>query len=153
MILALTFVSMLLLWQASEDVTAPQINIEPNHDALTTVLNVPSANVSGTATLADRDLGHIYQVGGSVTPPRIKYQIQPNYEKEARKAKKEGMVVIKGVVGTDGKLHDAHVIRRLGMGLDEKALEAVKQWVFEPATMDGRKVAVYVEIAINFKLF
>jgi len=96
--------------------------------------------------------GGVFQVGGGVAPPRIKYQTEPEFSEEARKAKHQGTVVVRATVGQDGKIHDPHVVRSLGLGLDEKAIEAVNQWLFEPAIKDGRKVAVYVDIEVNFRL-
>jgi periplasmic protein TonB len=97
--------------------------------------------------------GGVFQVGGGVAPPRIKYQTEPEFSEEARKAKHQGTVVVRATVGQDGKIHNPHVVRSLGLGLDEKAIEAVNQWLFEPAIKDGRKVAVYVDIEVNFRLY
>jgi TonB family protein len=57
------------------------------------------------------------------------------------------------IVGPDGRPHEMRVSRSLGFGLDEKALEAVKQWRFEPAKKDGRPVAVQINIEVNFRLY
>ena len=57
------------------------------------------------------------------------------------------------VVTPDGAAHGLRVVRSLGMGLDEKALEAVRQWRFEPARKDGKPVAVAVDVEVNFRLF
>ena len=57
------------------------------------------------------------------------------------------------VVGPDGRVHDVRVTRTLGMGLDEKALEAVKTWRFEPSRKDGQAVAVQVNVEVNFHLY
>ena len=97
--------------------------------------------------------GGVFQVGGGVAPPRIKYQTEPEFSEEARKAKHQGTVVVRATVGQDGRIHDPHVVRSLGLGLDEKAIEAVNKWLFEPAIKDGRKVAVYVDIEVNFRLY
>jgi len=66
--------------------------------------------------------GGVFQVGGGVAPPRIKYQTEPEFSEEARKAKHQGTVVVRATVGQDGKIHDPHVVRSLGLGLDEKAI-------------------------------
>jgi periplasmic protein TonB len=97
--------------------------------------------------------GGPYRVGGGVSAPRAVYAPDPEYSEEARKAKYQGTVVLWIVVGPDGRVHDMRVSRALGLGLDEKALEAVKQWRFEPARKDGQAVAVQVNIEVNFRLY
>jgi TonB family protein len=57
------------------------------------------------------------------------------------------------VVGPDGRVHDLRIQRSLGMGLDEKAIEAVKTWRFEPSRKDGQAVAVEVNVEVNFRLY
>jgi TonB family protein len=97
--------------------------------------------------------GGPYRVGGGVSAPRAVYAPDPEYSEEARKAKYQGTVVLWIVVGPDGRVHDMRVSRALGLGLDEKALEAVKQWRFEPAHKDGQAVAVQVNVEVNFRLY
>jgi periplasmic protein TonB len=97
--------------------------------------------------------GGAYRVGGGVSAPRTLYAPDPEYSEEARKAKYQGVVVLWVVVGPDGRVHDMRVARPLGLGLDEKALEAVKAWRFEPARKDGQAVAVQVNIEVNFRLY
>jgi periplasmic protein TonB len=97
--------------------------------------------------------GGAYRVGGGVSAPRAIYQPDPEYSEEARKAKWQGTVVLWVVVGPDGRAHDIRVQRSLGMGLDEKAMEAVRTWKFEPAKKDGQPVAVQVNIEVNFRLY
>ena len=97
--------------------------------------------------------GGAYRVGGGVSAPRVTYQPDPEYSEEARKAKYQGTVVLWVVVGPDGRPHDMRVQRTLGMGLDEKAMEAVRQWKFEPAKKDGVPVAVQIQIEVNFRLY
>ena len=97
--------------------------------------------------------GGVYRVGGGVSAPRILYSPDPDYSEEARKAKFQGTVTLWLVVGADGRPRDARVARSLGMGLDEKALAAVRQWKFEPAMKDGRPVAVQINVEVNFRLY
>jgi len=92
-------------------------------------------------------------VGGGVTPPRVLYNPDPEYSEEARKAKYQGTVVLWVVIGPDGRVHDMRVARALGMGLDEKALEAVKTWKFEPGRKDGQAVAVQMNVEVDFRLY
>lgn len=97
--------------------------------------------------------GGVYRVGGGVSAPRAIYDPDPEYSEEARKAKFQGTVLLWVVVGLDGRPRDIHVQRALGMGLDEKAVEAVQQWKFAPSMKDGHPVAVEVNIEVNFRLY
>jgi len=97
--------------------------------------------------------GGAYRVGGGVSAPRAIYQPDPEYSEEARKAKYQGTVVLWCVVDPNGRVTDVRVQRSLGMGLDEKAMEAVKMWKFEPAKKDGQNVAVQINIEVNFRLY
>ncbi len=95
----------------------------------------------------------IFRVGGGVSPPKPTFSPDPEYSEEARKAKYQGTVVLFLIVGPDGRSRDIRVARSLGMGLDEKAIEAVRQWRFEPAKKDGRAVAVGINVEVNFNLY
>jgi len=98
--------------------------------------------------------GGIFRPGvGGVSAPRAIFKPDPEYSPEARQAKYQGTVVVSVIVGADGKAHAVHVERSLGMGLDEKAVEAVRQWRFEPALKDGKPVAVAVSVEVNFHLY
>ncbi len=97
--------------------------------------------------------GGAYRVGGGVSAPRALYAPDPEYSEEARKSKWQGTVVLWVVVGPDGRAHDIRVQRSLGMGLDEKAVEAVRQWKFDPARKDGQPVAVQINVEVNFRLY
>jgi TonB family protein len=97
--------------------------------------------------------GGAYRVGGGVSAPKVLYDPDPEYSEEARKAKYQGTVVLWLVVAPDGKPQDIKVQRSLGMGLDEKAIEAVRQWRFEPAKKDGHAVPVMINVEVNFRLY
>jgi TonB family protein len=88
-----------------------------------------------------------------VSAPRIISDPEPEYSEEARKAKYQGVCVLWLVVGPDGRPRDIRVARSLGLGLDEKAIEAVKNWKFEPALKDGKPVAVQINVEVNFHLY
>jgi len=91
---------------------------------------------------------------GGVTPPRVIYQPDPEFSEEARKAKFQGVVVLKVLIDTDGRVRQPQVARSLGMGLDEKAMESVRLWKFEPArARDGKAVATWASIEVNFRLY
>ena len=95
----------------------------------------------------------IFHVGDGVSAPRPIFTPEPEFSEEARKAKYQGVVVLKTIVGTDGRVHSPSVVRSLGMGLDEKAIEGVKTWKFDPSKRDGRPVAVEMNIEVAFNLY
>lgn len=97
--------------------------------------------------------GGAFRVGNGVSAPRALETPDPEYSEEARKAKYQGAVVLWLIVGPDGKPRDIQVARPLGMGLDQKAIEAVQRWRFEPAMKDGRPVAVQIKVEVNFRLY
>jgi periplasmic protein TonB len=97
--------------------------------------------------------GGIYHVGGGVSAPRPIYDPDPEYSEEARKAKFQGSVMLLAIIGPDGRPHDLRVTRSLGMGLDQKALDAVWKWRFAPAMKDGHPVSVAVSIEVTFRLY
>jgi len=95
----------------------------------------------------------IFHVGDGVSAPRALFTPEPEFSEEARKAKYQGVVVLNIIVGTDGRVHNPRVVRSLGMGLDEKAIEGVKTWKFDPSKKDGRAVAVEMNIEVAFNLY
>jgi len=97
--------------------------------------------------------GGVYHIGGGVSAPHLIYGPEPEFSEEARKAKYQGTVVLQVVVGADGRTHNIRVAQSLGMGLDEKAIEAIRQWKFEPSHKNGVPVAVLVDIEVNFHLY
>jgi TonB family protein len=97
--------------------------------------------------------GGVFKVGNGVTAPRVLYNPDPEYSDEARKAKHQGTVSMLAIIGPDGRPRNLKVERSLGMGLDEKAIEAVRKWRFEPATKDGHPVAVMINVQVDFHLF
>jgi periplasmic protein TonB len=97
--------------------------------------------------------GGVFHVGGGVSAPRPIFSPDPEYSEEARKAKYQGVVVLGLVVGPDGRPRDMKVLRSLGLGLDEKAIEAVKNWRFDPAVKDGKPVSVYISVEVDFRLY
>ena len=96
--------------------------------------------------------GGIFRVGGGVSAPRLIKKIEPEYSEEARKAKYQGTVVLAVQVWEDGRAHNIRIIRSLGLGLDEKALEAVQQWRFAPGMKERKPVKVAATIEVNFRL-
>lgn len=96
--------------------------------------------------------GGVYQIGGDVSAPVPIYKPEPEYSEEARKAKYSGSVLLSIVIDEHGNTRDIHVIRPLGLGLDEKAIEAVSHWRFRPAMKGGHPVAVQAQVDVNFRL-
>jgi protein TonB len=96
--------------------------------------------------------GGAYRIGGGVSPPSVIFKVEPEYSEEARKAKFQGTVVLFVVVDEKGNPRELKVIRPLGLGLDQKAIEAVEKWRFSPGKKDGKPVPVQATIEVNFRL-
>ncbi|MFN7925111.1 MAG: energy transducer TonB [Bryobacteraceae bacterium] len=95
----------------------------------------------------------VYRAGtGGVTIPRLVFSVEPEYSEEARKSKFQGTVVLSIVVDPSGVARDIRVIGAAGLGLDEKAVEAVRRWRFRPGTRNGQPVPVLSRIEVNFRL-
>ena len=90
--------------------------------------------------------------GRGVTPPQLVYKVEPEFSDEARKAKHQGMVVLTIEVDASGKVRHVRVRQSLGLGLDEKAIEAVSHWRFRPAVVDGKPVTTEATVEVNFQL-
>jgi protein TonB len=154
----------------------PSINLQPNvHMQNNDMLNlgVPNAPNVGVASLGNGSGGGIgsgrgnglgpgsgggtgggvYQVGGDVSAPQLIYQVEPEFSEEARKAKFQGEVLVHLIVDATGRPTHVRVIRPVGMGLDEKAREAVAQYKFRPARKGGQAVPVELNVAVNFQIF
>ncbi len=97
--------------------------------------------------------GGVFRVGLGVSPPVPIFQPEPEFSEEARKAKYQGVCTLGLVVGTDGRPTNIRVLSSLGMGLDEKAIEAVKNWKFEPGKKDGHAVATEIAVEVEFHLY
>src|SRR5262249_54308887 len=96
----------------------------------------------------------IYPAGQKGTSiPEVIFSPEPSFSDEARKAKFQGIVVLLVVVGKDGRPYNVRVGHSLGMGLDEKAIEAVRNWRFRPATFNGQLVATQIAVEVDFHLY
>ena len=96
--------------------------------------------------------GGPYRPGSGVMPPRLLREVKAGYTEDARRANIEGEVVLEIVVRRDGSVSDVKLLKGLGSGLNERAVAAVRQWRFAPATRLGQAVDVVVEVAVEFKL-
>jgi len=142
-------------------------------DPLSSILNPPSSGIGSGGGIGSGSGGGVgsgrgpgvgpgygggigggaYKIGGGVTAPRVIYAPEPEFSEEARKMKYQGTAVLWLIVGTDGRPRDISVLQSLGMGLDEKAIEALRHWRFEPGRKDGIPVAVQVNVEVNFHLY
>ena len=97
--------------------------------------------------------GGLMRPGGGVSAPQVIFSVDPEFSDEARRAKYQGICVVSVIVDAQGNPQRVRVVRPLGMGLDEKAVEAVKQYKFKPAYYQGHPVAVEVNIEVNFRIY
>ncbi len=97
--------------------------------------------------------GGVEHIGGGVSAPVTLFEPEAEFSDEARRAKYQGEVMVQIIVDAQGHPQNAHVIRPIGMGLDEKAVEAAMKYKFKPAMKNGKPVAVYLTIAVNFRLY
>jgi len=98
--------------------------------------------------------GGLYHVGGGVSAPVPLNAVEAEFSDEARRAKYQGVCLISLIVDAQGNPQNPRVVRALGMGLDEKAIEAVRKYKFKPALKDGRTpVPVMITVEVNFRLY
>jgi TonB family protein len=98
--------------------------------------------------------GGLYRIGGSVSGPVPLNSVEAEFSDEARRAKYQGVCLISLIVDAQGNPQNPRVVRALGMGLDEKALEAVRKYKFKPAMKDGKTpVPVMITVEVNFRLY
>jgi TonB family protein len=97
--------------------------------------------------------GKIYKVGGDVSAPVLVHSVDAEFTPKAKRAKHEGVSVVSCIVDSSGMPQQVHTIQKLGMGLDEKALEAVRQYRFKPSMLNGEPVAVEITIEVNFHIY
>jgi len=92
-----------------------------------------------------------YHLGGDVKPPILIYSAEPEFSEDARRAKKGGSVLVYLWVDAQGLPSHLRIVRGVGYGLDEKAVEAIRQYRFKPATLNGEPVTVDLNIEVNFQ--
>jgi periplasmic protein TonB len=96
--------------------------------------------------------GGAYRPGSDIDPPSILHEVKPDYTEEARRKGLEGDVVMEIVVRSNGSVGNVRVLQGLGLGLDQRAIDAVRQWRFSPAKRRGQVVDVLVEVSVEFRL-
>jgi TonB family protein len=96
--------------------------------------------------------GEIYRSSDAVEPPSLAERTEPAYTEDARIARQEGAVVLQADISADGRAGNFRLLRSLGLGLDEKAVEAVRQWEFEPARKGKQKVPFRAVLEIQFRV-
>ncbi|HXE07663.1 MAG TPA: energy transducer TonB [Acidobacteriaceae bacterium] len=123
------------------------------------VAQPPTNTAAGTArpdpqlAAEEAQYGPLAKIGHGVTAPVVTRQSEPEYTPEARKKKFNGTLLIGLVVDKQGRPQDVHIIRGVGMGLDENALKAVGHYRFRPAMENGQPVAVRINVEVNFQIF
>ncbi|HEY4904703.1 MAG TPA: energy transducer TonB [Candidatus Sulfotelmatobacter sp.] len=93
------------------------------------------------------------RVGNGVTAPKVIYQQDPILSDEARHAKYQGTCVLWLVVDSAGRVRDVRVSRPLGVGLDQKAVDAILKWQFLPSRKDGEPVSIEIAVMVEFHLY
>lgn len=92
------------------------------------------------------------RVGGEIQEPERIHYVAPEYPELARRARLEGVVVLQAIIDRQGNVKDAEVLRPLGLGLDEAAIQAVQQWKYSPTYYNGRPVEVILTVTVQFQL-
>jgi len=135
--------------QVSENDTAPETGGVVGGQKGGVVGGVVGGQVGGQLGGA----GTALRVGGDVTPPiAIRKLPEPQYTDVARKVRLQGMVILEAIIDRNGDVTDVRILKPLGMGLDNSALEAVKRWKFQPGTLHGQPVPVIYNLTVNFRL-
>ena len=126
------------------DIELPEVDFEVADDAVFGIPEGPPApSVYG---------GVPQRLGGNIQPPVKVYYPQPRYTEDGRQARIQGVVILEAIIDARGDVTNVKVLKGLPLGLDESAVEAAKQWKFEPATLDGEPVPVYLNLTIRFSL-
>lgn len=105
------------------------------------------ASISAVLASADEP---VFDIGPGITPPRVTHQVTPRDPPEEKGFRITGTVLVGLVVSSKGEPTDVHVVKSLDKDIDQSAVDAVKQWHFDPATKDGQPVAVRVTVEIRF---
>ena len=139
--------------QSQQVAMASQGQGGPNGFGIGLGAGVGSGQGAGQGPGSDRGFGGgIMSVGGGVSAPEVIHSVQPEFTAEARSQNYQGVVAVQLIVDSQGFPQDVRVVRHLGLGLDEEAIAAVKQYRFRPAKYEGRSVSVQMVIDVDFRL-
>lgn len=106
------------------------------------------SEISGPGVVSDQP----YEITGAIARPVLRTRVDPLYPETARRARQGGVVILKTVIDESGRVTQIQVVKGLGFGLQQAAIDAVSKWRFEPATMNGRPVKVFFNLTVNFSL-
>jgi TonB family protein len=106
----------------------------------------------GSGPKQSASAGAVFSLNQVSVAPLLLYKVDPDYSEQARLARYNGTVLLRLVIDEKGDPRDIRVLRSLGLGLDEKAIEAVRHWRFRPGLKDGKAVAVDANIEVSFRL-
>jgi len=127
------------------------VNVEIERDA-NTIETIQSSWSTRSRTAATKAPDGPLRVGGDVKAPVVIRKVEPVYTEEARSQRIMGIVIVEATIGRDGLVKNVTVLKPLPFGLDQAAVDAVKQWQFKPATRNGEPVDVVFNLTINFRL-
>jgi TonB family protein len=96
------------------------------------------------------DVSKPFKVGHGVTPPKVLYRVEPTFTQAARDVHIEGITLLSVIVDKQGEPQVTGIVRPLGAGLDDQAIESVRKWRFAPATRNGEPVPVEVLLEVNY---
>lgn len=112
----------------------------------------PKPSPSATPTPEAKATSDVYTVGDGVSAPTLLHKVEPEYTEEARLAKYQGTVLLSVVIDPNGTATNIKVVHSPGLGLDEKAIEAVQKWTFRPGFKDDKPVKVGAIVEVDFRL-
>ena len=151
-----------ILWLALFAAPAANPAIPPPNEP-PTAQSAPTTPTNQVSPTSNTNASPTLKVGDGVTAPKIVYQPEPKFTKIARKQKVSGVATVSIIVDTEGNPRNVHIIRSIAdsvdkkhqaaaVSLDQAAVDAVKQYKFKPAMQDGKPVAVYLNVEVNFQI-
>lgn len=113
-------------------------------------LHASAADDKSAHDSAREEEERVYELSDGVTPPKLIHHVEPDYSPGSRNVRVEGSVLLAVTVTSAGACKNPRVVKSLDKDVDQAAVDAVKQWQFEPGKKDGKPVAVNVQIEIRF---